>query len=132
MRYVAAFESNSSYCIVHKDTGIETFEQFIASDILIGATGKSSTTYTLPASIQRAVGANYQVITGFDGGTEVLVAMERGEVHARCGIQLTFLVNSGYYDMVNIVAEIGVTPRGDAPTAAFVLDQVEDPQVNSC
>lgn len=127
VRWVHAFEAVPSYCFVHQSTGIETFEEFIAADIRVGATGKGSSTYTFAASIARLFDANYEIITGFEGGAEILVAMERGDVQARCGIGLSNLTRSGYLDQVNIVAEIGIVDLDEVPGATFVLGEIEDP-----
>jgi tripartite-type tricarboxylate transporter receptor subunit TctC len=47
------------------------------------ATGVGSTGYDLPRLLQDAVGLNFNVVSGYPGGAEQDLAMERGEVNCR-------------------------------------------------
>jgi len=47
------------------------------------ATGVGSSGYDIPRLLQEALGFKFQVISGYPGGAEQDLAMERGEVHCR-------------------------------------------------
>jgi hypothetical protein len=40
---------------------------------------------TLPTMLKQRFGANVRIVSGYKGGNDVYLAMERGEVHGRCG-----------------------------------------------
>jgi tripartite-type tricarboxylate transporter receptor subunit TctC len=40
---------------------------------------------TMPAMLNKLFGTRIKVISGYKGGNDVYLAMERGEVHGRCG-----------------------------------------------
>lgn len=125
--YIASMSTESSYCITPKSTGIETFEQFLQSGAKVGATGKASSTYSYPAAIKAAFGANIEIVTGFEGSAEIDLAMERGDLQGRCGISAANLVEADMLTRYNVLAEIGTAPSEIGPKAEFILDKVTDP-----
>src|SRR5206468_6144465 len=47
--------------------------------------GAGSQMETMPAMINKLFGTRMKVVSGYKGGNDVYIAMERGEVHGRCG-----------------------------------------------
>ena len=52
-------------------------------EIVTGATARGSITYTFPAMMNELFGTRFKLVTGYTGGNEINLAMERGEVEAR-------------------------------------------------
>jgi tripartite-type tricarboxylate transporter receptor subunit TctC len=125
--YIAAMSTESSYCITPKATGIETFDAFLQSGAKVGATGKTSSTYTYPAAIKAAFDANIEIVTGFEGSAEIDLAMERGDLQGRCGISAANLVDADMLTRYNVLGEIAATPSKIGPGGEFILDKVTDP-----
>lgn len=48
-----------------------------------GATGTGTTGYMVPKLLEETIGAKFNVITGYKGGNEIDLAVERGEVQCR-------------------------------------------------
>ena len=48
-----------------------------------GVTGTGNTGYYLPKLLERAIGAKFQLVTGYEGGASIELAVERGEVQCR-------------------------------------------------
>jgi tripartite-type tricarboxylate transporter receptor subunit TctC len=125
--YIATMSQESSYCITPKSTGIKTFDQFLQSGAKVGATGKASSTYSYPAAIKSAFGANIEIVTGFEGSAEIDLAMERGDLQGRCGITAANLVEADMLTRYTVLGEIGTTPSTVGPKTEFILDKVSDP-----
>ncbi len=124
--YLVSMTNSASYCISPKAAGIDSLDAFLTQDFKVGATGKDSTTYTYPAAIKNALGAKFEIVTGFESATEIDLAMERGEIGARCGIGLTTLSKGDMMDRFNVVVELSPTPKNEIPGVAFLLDRVPD------
>ncbi len=62
-----------------------TFEDVRKSKVLIGATVAGGDTYVLPLILREALGAQFEMITGYKGQSEIYLAAERGEVHGMTG-----------------------------------------------
>jgi len=48
-----------------------------------GVTGTGNTGYYLPKLLEEALGAKFQLVTGYQGGADIELAVERGEVQCR-------------------------------------------------
>lgn len=121
--YIASMTHASSYCVAHKNSGITSLQQFLDDpDAKVGATGKGSTTYLFPAAIKAASGGKFEVVSGFKGGSEINLAMERGDIDVRCGINGRAATTGSLADSITIIAEMGTEPSGEFDGVAFALD----------
>jgi tripartite-type tricarboxylate transporter receptor subunit TctC len=68
---------------VLNNTPVETLEDARDTNIIIGATGRGSLLYQLPAMAKELLNLKIQIITGYQGSSEIALAMERGEVHGQ-------------------------------------------------
>ena len=50
-----------------------------------GATGRSGNTYLVPKLLEEALGAKFNIVSGYPGGSEIDLAIEKGEMHCRGG-----------------------------------------------
>ncbi len=66
--------------VVHERSGVERFEQLYDESITVGSTGAGSNTNTIPRVIAELFGVNINVVSGYSGSNEIVLAMERGEV----------------------------------------------------
>jgi len=53
------------------------------TELFIGATGRGSPAYQFPAMAQALLDLRFKMITGYTSSNEVVLAMERGEVHGQ-------------------------------------------------
>jgi tripartite-type tricarboxylate transporter receptor subunit TctC len=64
-------------------TGARTIEDAKHKEIIMGATGAGGTMAGYPALLNGTVGTKFKIVTGYEGGNQVDMAMERGEVQGR-------------------------------------------------
>jgi tripartite-type tricarboxylate transporter receptor subunit TctC len=64
-------------------TGIRTIQDVMERELVVGATGRASGSYLYPYSLNQLVGTKFKIVTGYPGGNDVNIAMERGEVGGR-------------------------------------------------
>jgi tripartite-type tricarboxylate transporter receptor subunit TctC len=58
----------------------KTIEDAFKKEVILGASGAAGTMATYPAFMNNVLGTKFKIVTGYQGGNDVLVAMERGEV----------------------------------------------------
>jgi tripartite-type tricarboxylate transporter receptor subunit TctC len=63
--------------------GVTTVEGAREKEIVAGSTARGSITYTFPQMMNELFGTRFKLVTGYTGGNEINLAMERGEVEAR-------------------------------------------------
>jgi len=64
-------------------TGIRTIEDVMARELVVGAPGTNTTSVYYPKIMNALVGTKFKIVTGYPGGNDVNLAMERGEVGGR-------------------------------------------------
>jgi hypothetical protein len=64
-------------------TGITRIEDVMTRELVVGAPGLASTSYIYPAALNQLVGTKFKIVTGYPGGNDVNLAMEKGEVGGR-------------------------------------------------
>jgi tripartite-type tricarboxylate transporter receptor subunit TctC len=64
-------------------TGIKTIQDVMQRELVVGATGTASGSYLYPYALNQLAGTKFKIVTGYPGGNDVNLAMERGEVGGR-------------------------------------------------
>jgi tripartite-type tricarboxylate transporter receptor subunit TctC len=62
-------------------TNVTKIDDLKNGKLVVGTFGKAHLTYQWPMMMKNVLGLNYQVITGYRGGNDLNLAMERGEIH---------------------------------------------------
>lgn len=73
---------NNTLAVWHT-TGIKTLEEATKKQLTIGATGASSPSVLYPQVSNNLLGTKFKIITGYPGGGDINIALERGEVDGR-------------------------------------------------
>jgi len=71
-------------CVASADAPVKTAADVFKTDLLTGAAGSGSSTDIVPTVIDRVVGARFKMVQGYRGAGDILIAIDRGEVHAVC------------------------------------------------
>jgi len=85
MNWIGSIATASSMCVAWHASGIKSWQDLFEKEFIVGGTGAGSRMETLPKMINELFGTKIKIISGYKGGNEVFLAMERGEVHGRCG-----------------------------------------------
>lgn len=106
IRWLGGFRNEASVCFTGRTSGVETVEDFRTKDILIGASGKASTTYMHAALVKTLLGANFTIVTGFQGISDIDAAIQRGEITGRCSASYSSLPMLGLMDSINVILAV--------------------------
>jgi hypothetical protein len=84
--WIGSANDEVSVCVVWNGrTKITKFEDLLTMPLNVGGTGAAADTDQFPRIINGVLGTQMKIITGYPGGNDVNLAMERGEVDGRCG-----------------------------------------------
>ena len=78
-------------CIVMTASGIGKFEDLLKTETLFGSTGPTGGNTQHAMALKNLFNAKIKLISGYDGGGAIKLAMERGEVSGTCGLPSTNL-----------------------------------------
>jgi len=96
-----------------------------------GATGTASTAYYIPKLLDQVIGTNFEVILGYKTGTDIDLAVERGEVICRAFTITAFFAREPFFTwvkkkFVRILVQSGKKRDrrlADVPTIHELMDQ---------
>jgi tripartite-type tricarboxylate transporter receptor subunit TctC len=73
-------------CIIRSDAPAKNFRETFTQEVIMGASADSALPRDLPAMLNNVLGTKLRVVAGYAGSREVMIAVERNEVHGMCGI----------------------------------------------
>ncbi len=84
--WVGGWGEAANVLTLRKDIApVMTLEEAKKKEVILGAIGRSSNTYLIPAMINNTLGTKFRIITGYRGGSPIRLAIEKGEVHGWAG-----------------------------------------------
>jgi tripartite-type tricarboxylate transporter receptor subunit TctC len=101
-----------------------------------GSTGPSSTGNYFPKLLNDILGTKFQVVSGYQGGTDVDLAVERGELHCRAFTIVTYFGREPFFtwEKKGFVRNLIQTGRKrdprlpNVPTIYELMDQYKTPE----
>jgi hypothetical protein len=99
----------------------------------VGAAARSGILYTFPAMMNEFFGTKFKIVTGYAGGNQINLAMERGEVEARNNTWSSWKTIKPAWlagKRIAVIAQIG-PPAADleAPSLEMLAKDAEDRSV---
>ena len=85
MHWIGSINATDAICVSWTASGMTTWSDLLKKPFIVGSTGAGSQMETMPEMINKLFGTKMRVISGYTGGADVYLAMERGEVQGRCG-----------------------------------------------
>ena len=94
LSWLGSANNEVAVCVALKSAGVTSFDQLYNRSLTIGSTGIADDTYQFPAVVNAVLGTKFKIITGYPGGNDVSLAIERGEVDGRCGWSWSSLITT--------------------------------------
>ncbi len=89
LTWIGNMEESIGMCGVTKASGIATFDDLLAKEVVFGATGATGPLGLFAQAVKNLLGAKLKVVYGYKGSADVKLAMNRGEVQGICGLPLS-------------------------------------------
>src|SRR5215208_3134770 len=72
-------------CAVWHTVPVQIMQDVVKRETVVGSTGPGSRTLSYPKALNELIGTKFKIVTGYPGGNEITLALERGEVEGYCG-----------------------------------------------
>jgi tripartite-type tricarboxylate transporter receptor subunit TctC len=84
--WIGAPTKGTPFCALMAHTGLKSWKDVLAAnrELKMGSTGPGSTYDDLPQILNRTHGTKFNVISGYEGTSTILVAMRRKEIDGGC------------------------------------------------
>lgn len=106
--------------------GIAKFDDLLTKEMTVGGTGASADTDQFPRVVNGVLGTKMKIVSGYPGGNDIVLAMERGELQGRCGWSWSSVkATHGSWiaeKKLNILVQLSLQKHPDLPDVPLVID----------
>jgi tripartite-type tricarboxylate transporter receptor subunit TctC len=124
--WIGSMNDEVSVCVAWHTTGITKLEETMQKELVVGGTGPAADTDQFPKILNAVIGTKFKIVSGYPGGNDVGLAMERGEVQGRCGWSWSSVIatHKNWLDekKINILAQLSLTKHPDLPNVPLITD----------
>ena len=128
--WIGSMNNEVSICVAWHTTGVTKFEDMLTKQLVVGGTSAAADTDQFPRVTNGVLGTKMRVITGYPGGNEVGLAMERGEVQGRCGWSWSSVKSTRPEwigdKRINILVQLALSKHPDLPDVPLIIDLAKD------
>ena len=124
--WIGSANNEVSVCIASARSGITRFDDLFDKPLTIGSTGAADDTYQFPALVNAVLGTKFKIVTGYPGGNDVSLALERGEVQGRCGWSWSSIKTTRFNWVRNkrivVLVQMALSKHPDLPDVPLIMD----------
>jgi tripartite-type tricarboxylate transporter receptor subunit TctC len=115
--YLGTAESGTRVCATFQRSRVKTFDDALTHKALMGASAVGASTRDYALLHKNTSGAKLELVMGYKGSADILLAMERGEVDGLCGWDWSS-VKSQRSDWLrdgklNLLLQVGLEPNAE-------------------
>ena len=124
--WIGSANNEVSVCVASAASGFTKFDELFEKPLTIGSTGAGDDTYQFPALVNAVLGTKFKIATGYPGGNDVSLALERGEVQGRCGWSWSSIKTTRFNwvrdKRIIILVQMSLSKHPDLPDVPLIMD----------
>jgi tripartite-type tricarboxylate transporter receptor subunit TctC len=124
--WIGSANNEVSICVAWKGSGITRFEDTMTKELIVGGTGAAADTDQFPRILNGVLGTKFKIVSGYPGGNDITLAMERGEVKGRCGWSWSSVVatHKRWIDdkTITVLVQLSLNKHPDLPDVPLVME----------
>jgi tripartite-type tricarboxylate transporter receptor subunit TctC len=132
LTWLGNLNSDRDTCVTWHTSGIKTFADLYAREAVVGSAGVGAMSASMPLIYNEFLGTKFKVILGYKGTPERILAMEKGELQANCGLTTVSLRTTGGQSFTDgkivVLAQAGMTKDPVLPGVPNILDEAKTPE----
>jgi tripartite-type tricarboxylate transporter receptor subunit TctC len=124
--WLGSMNNEVSVCVSWHTSGVTKYEHLLEKELVVGGTGPSADTDQFPRITNAVLGTRYRIISGYPGGNDISLAMERGEVGGRCGWSWSSVISTRMNwfkeKKIHVLMQLALDKHDDLPDVPLVVD----------
>jgi len=128
--WLGSASREASVCAFIAGAGIKSWADMRSKPTIIGASGGGAESDVFPTVLRNMFHLPLKIVTGYPGGTEITLAMERHEVDGRCGWSWTSLLSRSKAlldsHQLDVVLQIALQKTKDLPDVPLIVDVTDN------
>jgi tripartite-type tricarboxylate transporter receptor subunit TctC len=124
--WIGSTSNEVSICVAWHTSGVTSIEDLRRQDLVVGSTGHNADTSIFAKVINGVLGTRMKIVTGYPGGNEISLALERGELGGRCAWSWSAVkatrISWVEQKRMHILVQLGLSKHPDLPHVPLVVD----------
>jgi tripartite-type tricarboxylate transporter receptor subunit TctC len=87
--FLGSADKDLEGCFLRTDAPVKTFQGAFKTKLLLGASNSGSTTQEFASVLKNVLGIKMDLVQGYTGNSDIMLAMDRGEVQGICGASVS-------------------------------------------
>jgi tripartite-type tricarboxylate transporter receptor subunit TctC len=125
--WIGSANDEVSVCVSWHTSGIARFDDLLAKEMTVGSSGTGDDTFQFPRFVNNVLGTKMKIVTGYPGGNDVNLAMERGEVAGRCGWSWSAVRTTRMSwvteKKINLLMQFSLAKHADLPDVPLIMER---------
>lgn len=130
--WIGSANDEVSTCVAWADSGITSVDDLFERGMVMGGDGPTADGEQYARVMNGVLGTQIEIVSGYEGGNAINLAVERGEVEGRCGWSWSSIVATRpdwlEENRIVVLMQMGSQPHPDLPDVPQLSDFVEDEQ----
>lgn len=131
LRWLGSLNRETNVIVAWHTAPVKKVDDLFTTEMIVGSSGGGADTLIFPHLFNRMLKTRFKVVSGYSGGDEMDLAMERGETHGRASMTWTTLSTSRVRwlneKLAAPIAQYGLKRDPALPDLPNMLDFVKDP-----
>jgi tripartite-type tricarboxylate transporter receptor subunit TctC len=128
--WLGSIASTTSLAVGWHTATAKTYDDLFDKELIVGGVGAATPMVTMPYLFRRLLGMKFKVVSGYQSGNEVNLAMERGEVQGRIDYSWHSL-GAEHLDWIrdkkiNLLFQMGLQKHKDLAHVPLIIDLAHD------
>jgi tripartite-type tricarboxylate transporter receptor subunit TctC len=126
LAWIGSISNETSVCATWHTAKAKTWDDFLTIGATMGASSGGADTDTAVALIKNLLGAKVTIVQGYNGGSGINLAMERGEVDGRCGWSWSSVESRNEEWLkdkkINLILQFALEKNAELPNVPLIMD----------
>jgi tripartite-type tricarboxylate transporter receptor subunit TctC len=124
LTWIGSVTSETSICATWQNSPVKTWNNMFEREFTLGGSAAGADPDTFALILRNVFGAKVRLVTGYPGGNDINLAMERGEVDGRCGWSWSSLKSQkNWLPQINLLAQFAVEKNADIPQVPWTIER---------
>jgi len=124
--WIGSIASEISICASWHTSPVKTWDDVLTRNFTVGGNGSGSDPDIFALLLRNVFGAKIKLVTGYPGGADINLALERGELEGRCGWSWSTIKsrNASWLQerKINLLAQFALEKHQDLSDVPLIMD----------
>jgi tripartite-type tricarboxylate transporter receptor subunit TctC len=131
LNWLGSIGKLENVCATWFTSPIKTIAQAREREVITAGAGATSNSVIMPRVLNTLIGTKFKVVSGYDPGSGVTLALESGETEGVCGLSWSTMKAARPHwikdNKLNVLVQMGLTKLPELPNVPAAGDLIGDP-----